>query len=102
MRDYGNSGNSRVKNPTRWTLIFCVLSCAFLCSTPAFAQCTLNGSAAVCSLSGPLTYSTFSDAAGTLTIANGALTNTTSTNIQSRILLNGDLSLSSSVPPGNT
>jgi fibronectin-binding autotransporter adhesin len=85
----GTAGSSWIK-----TLI-CAAAIACFSITPAFAQCTLNGNPSNCTLNGPLTIDTYSDAASTTTTANGTLTLASpgTMSIQSFFQQNGDVTL---------
>ena len=56
--------------------LICASVMAGFSLTPAFAQCTLNGSSSPCSLAGPLTVNTYTDTSGSnnITTTSGALT----------------------------
>src|SRR5579863_6566258 len=66
----------RTAGSARIRALIGVSAMACLSLTPAFGQCTLNGSAAPCSLTGPLTVDTYTDTSGSsnVTSTSGALT----------------------------
>ena len=62
-------------------------------AAPAAAQCVLNGVDGPCSLTGPLSISTYTGPGGTVTSSSGALTNTGTITLGGALKLVGDTTL---------
>src|SRR5580698_11499795 len=67
--------NRDLRQPALARLAFGVLAMVCISSTPAFGQCTLNGSPNTCTLTGPVTVNSYSAPNNTVTTANGTITN---------------------------